>query len=165
MSLTLEWNNELDEEIPSNWIDSLKMILYLTGEMEGIKDGEVALSFVDDETIRELNKNYRGLDKITDVLSFALTEHEPDEPVIMFNEEEWDETPDSEDKMLGDIVISVPQALEQSKEYGHSLEREIGFLFVHGFLHLIGYDHQDDAAEQIMIAKQERILSQIGLTR
>ncbi|MEX2414702.1 MAG: rRNA maturation RNase YbeY [Paenibacillaceae bacterium] len=163
MSLTLEWNSELKEEIPGNWIDKLKMILHLAGEMEGIKDGEVALSFVDDEAIRELNKNYRGLDKVTDVLSFALTENETDEPIIMFNNEDWEEAPDAE--LLGDIVISIPRALEQSKEYGHSLEREISFLFVHGFLHLIGYDHQDEAAEQIMIAKQEQILTQIGLTR
>lgn len=163
MSLTLEWNSELKEEIPGNWIDKLKMILHLAGEMEGIKDGEVALSFVDDEAIRELNKEYRGLDKVTDVLSFALTENDTDEPVIVFNNEDWDEAPDTD--LLGDIVISIPRALEQSKDYGHSLEREIGFLFVHGFLHLIGYDHQDEAAEQIMIAKQEHILSQIGLTR
>jgi probable rRNA maturation factor len=163
MSLTLEWNSELEEEIPGNWIDKLKMILHLTGEMEGIKDGEVALSFVDDEAIRELNKNYRGLDKVTDVLSFALTENEADEPIIVFNDEDWEQAP--EEQLLGDIIISIPRALEQSKEYGHSLEREIGFLFVHGFLHLIGYDHQDEAAEQTMIAKQERILSQIGLMR
>lgn len=163
MSLTLEWNSELKEEIPGNWIDKLKMILHLAGEMEGIKDGEVALSFVDDEAIRELNKEYRGLDKVTDVLSFALTENDTDELVIVFNNEDWDEAPDTD--LLGDIVISIPRALEQSKDYGHSVEREIGFLFVHGFLHLIGYDHQDEAAEQIMIAKQEHILSQIGLTR
>lgn len=163
MSLTLEWNSELKEEIPDNWIDKLKMILHLAGEMEGIKDGEVALSFVDDEAIRELNKEYRGLDKVTDVLSFALTENDTDELVIVFNNEDWDEAPDPD--LLGDIVISIPRALEQSKDYGHSVEREIGFLFVHGFLHLIGYDHQDEAAEQIMIAKQEHILSQIGLTR
>lgn len=163
MSLTLEWNSELKEEIPGNWIDKLKMILHLAGEMEGIKDGEVALSFVDDKAIRELNKEYRGLDKVTDVLSFALIENDTDEPVIVFNKEDWEEAPDTD--LLGDIVISIPRALEQSKDYGHSLEREIGFLFVHGFLHLIGYDHQDEAAEQIMIAKQEHILSQIGLTR
>jgi probable rRNA maturation factor len=163
MSLTLEWNSELKEEIPGNWIDKLKMILHLAGEMEGIKDGEVALMFVDDEAIRQLNKSYRGLDKVTDVLSFALTENITDEPVIVFNDDDWEEAPDGD--LLGDIVISIPRALEQSKEYGHSLEREIGFLFVHGFLHLIGYDHQDEAAEQTMITKQERILSQIGLTR
>lgn len=163
MSLTLEWNSELKQEIPGNWIDKLKMILHLAGELEGIKDGEVALLFVDDEAIRALNKSYRGLDKVTDVLSFALTENDTDEPIIVFNNEDWEEAPDGD--LLGDIVISIPRALEQSKQYGHSLEREIGFLFVHGFLHLIGYDHQDEAAEQTMIAKQERILSQIGLTR
>jgi len=163
MSLTLEWNSELKEEIPGNWIDKLKMILHIAGEMEGVKEGEVGLSFVDDAAIRELNKDYRGLDKVTDVLSFALNENETEETAIVFNEEDWDETPDG--NLLGDIIISVPRALAQSKDYGHSLEREIGFLFIHGFLHLVGYDHQDEEAEQVMIAKQERILSQIGLTR
>lgn len=163
MSLTLEWNSELDEDIPVNWIEKLETVLHLIGEMEGITEGEVALSFVDDEAIRELNKNYRGLDKVTDVLSFALTENDSDEQTIVFNSDDWEEAP--EGLLLGDIVISIPRALEQSKEYGHSLEREIGFLFVHGFLHLIGYDHQDEEAEQTMIMKQERILSQIGLTR
>jgi len=163
MSLTLEWNSELDEDIPVNWIEKLETILQLAGEMEGIAEGEVALSFVDDNAIRELNKNYRGLDKVTDVLSFALTENDSDEQTIIFDSEEWEETPNG--VLLGDIVISIPRALEQSKEYGHSLEREIGFLFVHGFLHLIGYDHEDEESEQVMILKQERILSQIGLTR
>ncbi len=67
--------------------------------------------------------------------------------------------------MLGDIIISAERALEQSKEYGHSLERELGFLFVHGFLHLLGYDHQDESSERIMIAKQEAVLQQAGLLR
>jgi probable rRNA maturation factor len=163
MSLTLEWNSELEEDIPDEWINKLKTILQLAGEMEAIKEGEVALTFVSNETIRELNKDYRGLDKITDVLSFAITENDADELAINFNEEDWDEVPDS--ILLGDIIISVPRALEQSQDYGHSLEREIGFLFVHGFLHLIGYDHQTEEDEQMMIAKQEHILSQIGLTR
>jgi probable rRNA maturation factor len=67
--------------------------------------------------------------------------------------------------LLGDIVISVPKAIAQSEEYGHSLERELGFLFVHGFLHLIGYDHQDEATEREMFELQERILLKAGLTR
>jgi probable rRNA maturation factor len=163
MSLTLEWSSELKETIPGEWVDKLKIILDQAGKMEGIHAGEVALTFVDDEAIRELNRTYRGLDKVTDVLSFALAESGVDEPTIVFDSDDWEEIPDGD--LLGDIVISVPRAKEQSEQYGHSLEREIGFLFVHGFLHLIGYDHQDEAAEQIMFAKQERILSEFGLTR
>lgn len=163
MSLTLVWNSELEEEIPDLWINKLNSILQHAGEQEGIEEGEVALTFVNNETIRELNKDYRGLDKVTDVLSFAITENDEDEPAIHFNEEDWEEVPTG--VLLGDIIISVPRALEQSQDYGHSLEREIGFLFVHGFLHLIGYDHQSEEDEKIMIAKQERILLHIGLTR
>ena len=161
MGLTLEWNNELSEPIPDSWIDKLKIILHKAGEAEGVHEGEVAISFVDDETIRDLNKTYRGLDKATDVLSFAMNEEAEDELTIVYEDE--DEEP--EGKLLGDIIISVPRARAQSEEYGHSLEREIGFLFVHGFLHLIGYDHQDEASEKEMFDKQERILAEVGLTR
>ena len=163
MSLTLVWNNELKEEISESWIEKLKIILHRAGEIEGVHSGEVALTFVDDEGIRELNQTYRGINKPTDVLSFPLHEQGSDEQPIVFDSADWDDVPD--DELLGDIVISIPRALEQSIQYGHSVEREIGFLFVHGFLHLIGYDHQDEASEQIMFAKQERILSEIGLKR
>ena len=162
MGLTLEWNSELEEDIPASWIDMLKVILHKAGESEGITEGEVALTFVDNETIRELNRTYRGLDKPTDVLSFAMSEQTEDEPEIVYDEAE-DAFP--EGNLLGDIIISVERAKEQCEEYGHSLEREIGFLFVHGFLHLIGYDHQDEPSEKEMFAKQESILSAIGLTR
>ena len=162
MALTLAWNSDLGEDIPERWIDKLQVILHKAGEVEGVMDGEVALTFVDDEAIRELNKSYRGLDKPTDVLSFAMNEQTDEEWDIHYDEE-FDEPADN--NLLGDIIISLPRAMEQSEEYGHSLEREIGFLFVHGFLHLIGYDHQDEASEKEMFAKQEQILAEVGLTR
>jgi probable rRNA maturation factor len=162
MALTLVWNNEGGEPIPDAWIDMLKVILHKAGTIEGIRSGEVDLTFTDDEGIRELNRTYRGIDRPTDVLSFPMREKSPEEPDIVWTDEEPD---DGELDLLGDIVISVPQARRQSEEYGHSLEREIGFLFVHGFLHLIGYDHGNEEAEKVMFAKQEHILAEIGLTR
>lgn len=162
MGLTLEWNSELDYDIPGDWIDKLKIILHKAGESEGVHQGEVGLTFVDDAAIREINKLYRGIDKATDVLSFALNERSADEPEILYNDDK-ELSPESE--LLGDIVISVPRAREQSGEYGHSIEREIGFLFVHGFLHLLGYDHDSEEAEKEMFAKQELILAEVGLTR
>ncbi|MGO4185594.1 rRNA maturation RNase YbeY [Paenibacillus sp. TAF43_2] len=165
MSLQLGWSNEQEKlEIPEDWITKIEQLLQLAGEAEGISDGEVSLTFTNDEEIHQLNREYRGIDRPTDVLSFAMQEDGVDELDIIFEVDSEDEK-DPISGMLGDIIISVDTALAQSEEYGHSLEREIGFLFVHGFLHLIGYDHQDDETEAEMTAKQEAILQQAGLTR
>nr|WP_207952296.1 rRNA maturation RNase YbeY [Paenibacillus turpanensis] len=149
-------------QLPEQLIGHLEQILQLAGKAEGIETGEVSLTFVDNETIHELNRQYRGIDKPTDVLSFAIQEDGEGEIDIMFEE---DDNLDDMQDLLGDIIISVPKAKEQSEEYGHSLERELGFLFLHGFLHLIGYDHEDEASEKVMNDKQEAILLQVGLTR
>ncbi|GGF78256.1 endoribonuclease YbeY [Paenibacillus albidus] len=165
MSLAISWNNEQEEyEIGDSLITMLEQILQKAGEAEGLHEGEVALTFVDNERIHELNREYRGIDRPTDVLSFAMNETGEDEPEIIYELEEGEELADLPD-MLGDIIISVTRAQEQALEYGHSLERELGFLFVHGFLHLLGYDHQDEAAEAEMMSKQESVLAQVGLTR
>lgn len=179
MSLVLEWNNELNEmEIPQEWIARLEQLLVIAGEMEQIYSGEVALTFVDDEAIRLLNRDYRNLDEPTDVLSFAMNEAGEGEMAIVYETlEEQSELEGAEDmeeddtgspeipEPLGDIIISLDRAKAQSEEYGHSLEREIGFLFIHGFLHLLGYDHRDQEEEKAMFAKQEQILQKAGLTR
>lgn len=165
MSLGIIWNNEqADYEINDSLITLLENILQKAAEAEGIIKGEVDLTFVNNERIHELNREYRGIDRPTDVLSFAMNEFTEDEPEIIYEVEEGEELEEFPD-MLGDIIISVTRAQEQALEYGHSLERELGFLFVHGFLHLLGYDHQDDASEAEMMSKQEQVLIQVGLTR
>ncbi|SCX93860.1 rRNA maturation RNase YbeY [Alkaliphilus peptidifermentans] len=112
---------------------------------------EVSLSLVDNEEIQELNKTYRGKDYSTDVLSFPMVE---DEYMV-----------DTEEKLLGDIVLSVEKALEQADEYGHSFNREVCFLVVHSMLHLMGYDHEIDSEKEIMRKKEEAILSLLGQVR
>jgi probable rRNA maturation factor len=165
MSLQLAWNNEQEDfQISEELIALLEAILQKAGEAEGVTDGEVDLTFVDDEGIHELNREYRGIDRPTDVLSFAMNEITNDELEIIYELEEG-EGLESVPDVLGDIIISVPRAKLQSEEYGHSLERELGFLFVHGFLHLLGYDHQDEASEAEMMGKQEAVLAEVGLTR
>lgn len=165
MSLELAWSNEQDKmEIDEHLIDLLNKVLQIAAEAEGISEGEVALTFVDDEAIHELNRDYRGIDRPTDVLSFAMNESMDDELEIVYELEE-DEEVDGLTDVLGDIIISVDRAKLQSEDYGHSLEREIGFLFVHGFLHLIGYDHQDAESEAEMMGKQEAALARVGLMR
>lgn len=165
MGLQLAWTNEQQElAIGDELIATLELLLQKAGEAEGIREGEVALTFVGDQQIHELNKEYRGIDRPTDVLSFAMNEHTDEELDIVYELEEGEELADLPE-MLGDIIISVNRAQAQSEEYGHSLEREIGFLFVHGFLHLLGYDHQDKESEAEMMGKQEAVLAEVGLTR
>ncbi len=115
---------------------------------------EVSVVFTDDEYIRELNRQYRGLDKATDVLSFALAEGE--EPDVVDGPEET---------LLGDIVISLETAVRQAEEFGHGLERELAYLTVHGMLHLSGYDHETEAEKAEMRAQEELILAGLGITR
>ncbi|WP_019636284.1 rRNA maturation RNase YbeY [Paenibacillus fonticola] len=165
MALQLEWNNEQEIiEIGQDLIDLLNTLLQKAAEAEGITAGEVALTFVNDEEIHVLNREYRGIDRPTDVLSFAMNDAVEEEQEIVYELEEGEELGGLDD-LLGDIIISVETAQAQSEEYGHSLYREIGFLFVHGFLHLLGYDHQDEASEAEMMSKQEAVLAEAGLTR
>jgi probable rRNA maturation factor len=166
MTMVLEWLDERGsgaEPPAERWVPLLERLLQLAAEEEGIGDGVVSLTFTDDEGIRELNRQFRGVDKPTDVLSFPLRETGADEPAIV-----WDgDGPDALEggEPLGDIVISLPRAMAQAEEYGHSPEREIGFLFVHGFLHLLGYDHDTAEREREMFDRQERVLAKAGLTR
>ncbi|WP_172249736.1 rRNA maturation RNase YbeY [Saccharibacillus deserti] len=164
MSLRLEWSNEQDRyEIEETLVGQLRLLLETVGQTEQVPNGEVALTFVDDEEIHRLNREFRDIDRPTDVLSFAMRESNGEEPDIVYQAQAQDE-PEFEE-MLGDIIISVPRAIAQSEDYGHSVERELGFLFVHGFLHLLGYDHQTPEEEAEMIGKQEAALQKIGLTR
>lgn len=116
---------------------------------------EVSVTFVDDDTIHQLNKQYRNIDRATDVLSFPLGENGV-----------YDINNDTGAKLLGDIVISIPHALDQADRYGHTLQREIGFLTVHSMLHLLGYDHVNGGIESVrMREKEETVLTKLGLKR
>ncbi|MBN3525914.1 rRNA maturation RNase YbeY [Paenibacillus apiarius] len=165
MSMKLEWNDDQEVyPIATSLIELLERILQEAAQMEDVTEGEVALTFVDDQQIHELNREYRGIDRPTDVLSFALHESTDEELDILYEVEDEGELESMSD-LLGDIIISTERARAQADDYGHSLEREIGFLFVHGFLHLLGYDHQDEASERVMMDKQEAVLARIGLSR
>ncbi|WP_213975252.1 rRNA maturation RNase YbeY [Tepidanaerobacter acetatoxydans] len=119
-------------------------------------DLEVSIALVDDEYIQKLNRQYRSLDASTDVLSFAMRE-------TVF--EECGSFEFQEEELLGDVVISLEKAKEQAVEYGHSFEREVGFLVVHGILHLLGYDHEVGEEKVVMRQREEEILKAIDLTR
>ncbi|GAC42959.1 rRNA maturation RNase YbeY [Paenibacillus popilliae] len=165
-TVKLEWNNEqVKLSIEPPLIELLERILQEAARTEGVDGGEVALTFVDDAAIHALNREYRGIDRPTDVLSFAMRESTDEEMDILYEVEEDAELEGLDDDLLGDIIISTERAQAQAEEYGHSLEREIGFLFVHGFLHLLGYEHQDEKSEREMMDKQAAVLGRVGLIR
>lgn len=126
----------------------------------------VNVLLTDNEAIREMNREYRRIDRATDVLSFPLIEYE--EPADFSRLEEEPEAyfdPESGELLLGDIVISLERMRAQAAEYGHSEQRELAFLVAHSMLHLSGYDHVEDGEREIMEAKQEEILQKLHLTR
>ncbi len=125
----------------------------VVGEAYGVEQSELSITLTDDEHIHALNKQYRGVDRATDVLSFAF--RESDEPAVI----------GADFDILGDVIISLERAKVQAAEFGHSYLREVIFLEVHGLLHLLGYDHIDDDERQEMEAEQRFIMDKLGIGR
>ncbi len=149
-------NDQKDVKVPSGIRMLIRRCCHAVLELENFEgSAEVSVRFVNNEQIRELNSQYRNIDKETDVLSFPLGENG-----------EYDVNMDTGAKMLGDIVISMEKAFEQAELYNHPLQREIGFLTVHSMLHLLGYDHENGGLEEVhMREKEETVLTQIGWKR
>jgi probable rRNA maturation factor len=146
----IEIFNETEEEIKE--LETVEKVLYSAMEKEKLEDTSFNLIIVDNKYIHELNKTYRGIDRETDVITFAL---EDEDTVVIGNQE----------RILGDIYISIDRARSQAEDYGHSFLRELSFLAVHGFYHLLGYDHQTEEEEKVMFGKQEEVLQDYGITR
>lgn len=129
---------------------------------------EVSLTLTSPDEIQRLNREFRDIDRVTDVLSFPQYDY-PEAgaaaEVLREASESADANPETGEVFLGDIVICLDRAKEQSDEYGHSLERELGFLTAHSMLHLLGYDHMTEDEEKIMFGKQEEVLTNLGLPR
>jgi len=141
---------EVNEEIAE--LATVEKVLYSALDKEKLENTSFNLIIVNNDYIHELNKNYRSIDRETDVITFAL---EDENSVII---------PESE-RILGDIYISIDKAKEQATEYNHSLLRELSFLAVHGFYHLLGYDHTTKEEENVMFQKQEEVLNAYGISR
>ncbi|MDQ0430014.1 putative rRNA maturation factor [Planomicrobium stackebrandtii] len=144
------------ESLNEQDLDFVQKILEHAAKEEGLGDSEVSVTFVTNEMIRDINREYRGKDQPTDVISFAMEELGEGETAIIGS---------PEPRMLGDIIISLDRTKEQAADYGHSFERELGFLAIHGFLHLLGYDHMTEEDEKKMFSRQEEILASLGITR
>ena len=144
-------------EVKNEHIELVEKLLQHAAKVEKVEEGsEVSITFVTNEAIHEINREYRDKDQPTDVISFALEEMGEGEVQIIG---------EGIPRILGDIIISTDRTREQAAEYGHSFERELGFLAVHGFLHLLGYDHMTEQEEKEMFSKQDEILRSFGLSR
>ena len=153
MIVTLE-NNQEKVSIPEALEADLTKAMNVVAELEALSpQPEVDITLVDDAAIHELNRTYRGIDRPTDVLSFALDE----------GEEEPEVDDDEIELLLGDVIISAPTAVRQGEEYGHGLEREMTYLAVHGMLHLLGYDHMEEKDKLIMRKREEEVLRRLDL--
>ena len=146
----IEIFNQTEEEVKE--LETVEKVLYSALEKEHMENTSFNLIIVDNNYIHELNKNYRHIDRETDVITFALE----DEDTVIIPDEE---------RILGDVYISLDKAMAQADEYGHSFLREICFLAVHGFYHLLGYDHMTEDDEKVMFTKQEEVLNSYGITR
>ncbi len=154
--LTIDLFDETDQ-LKTEILEDLQALLQHAAIEENVQnEAELSVTFVNDEKIQQINADYRGIDKPTDVISFALEDEVKGEARIVNAP-----TP----LMLGDIIISIDKAKEQAEEYDHSYMRELGFLVIHGFLHLLGYDHIHEQQEKEMFIRQEAILESYGLTR
>ena len=164
MSLWIDWQVETEPDYREKVNRIFDRAVSETLKAEQVDSPvEVSLSVVSEETIQETNRDFRHIDRVTDVLSFPLIEYNGLTPAEGVRQGELD--PDTGEVCLGDVIICYPRAKQQAEEYGHSLERELGFLAVHSMLHLLGYDHMEPEEEEQMNEKQKIILEGIGLPR
>lgn len=150
MNSSIEVFVQVEEEIKE--LETVKKVLYSAIEKEKLENVSFNLIIVDNDYIHELNKTYRNIDRETDVITFAL---EDEDTLVM----------PSDERILGDIYISIDRARSQAEDFGHSLLRELSFLAVHGFYHLLGYDHMTEEDEKVMFKKQEEVLDAYGIRR
>lgn len=149
-------NDQKDVKIPTGIRMLVRRCCHAALVLEKFEGpAEISVTFVNDEQIRQLNLEFRKIDRSTDVLSFPLGENG-----------KYDINPDTRAQMLGDIVISLQHAVAQAAEYGHSFQREVAYLTAHSMLHLLGYDHEEGGLQKIrMREKEEAILTRLGLPR
>lgn len=165
MTLTVE--EEVEIPFDFDYKELAKTVIEQAMESEQFPyEAELNLMLVDNETIAQINADYRDIDRATDVLSFPMIEYEtPGDFSKIEDAAEDNFNPDTGELILGDIIISVPKVLEQAEEYGHSIKREYAFLITHSMLHLFGYDHMEPEEAAIMEHKQRKILDDLQITR
>ena len=165
--MTIHFESETGDTLDFDYESMLTSVIEATAEEENCPyEFEVNVTFTDNEGIRQINRDFRGLDMPTDVLSFPMVSYErPGDFSGLEQDSASNFHPETGELLLGDIVISLERAREQAQEYGHSLQREICFLAAHSMLHLFGYDHMEEQERIVMEQKQEKVLQSLGITR
>ena len=163
--MTILVENEAEKELDFDYEEVIKNVVEKAIEIEGCPyETEINVLLTGNEEIHEANRNFR--DRPTDVLSFPMVDYNlPADFSLVDESPECYLNPETDELLLGDIMISVDKVYEQAEEYGHSRKREFAFLIAHSMLHLLGYDHIEDEERMVMEAKQEAILKALGITR
>ena len=164
--MTIEFEKEYDKDLGINYEEIADKVINAALDYEECPyEAEVSLTLVDNNRIHDINKEFRDIDRPTDVLSFPMVEYDDAGEFAFLEDEDDCFNPETGELMLGDITISLDKVEEQAIAYGHSFTREYAFLIAHSMLHLMGYDHMTDDDASIMEAKQRAILDNLNITR
>lgn len=164
--MTIEFEKEYDKDLGINYEEIADKVINAALDYEECPyEAEVSLTLVDNNRIHDINKEFRDIDRPTDVLSFPMVEYDDAGEFAFLEDEDDCFNPETGELMLGDIIISLDKVEEQAIAYGHSFTREYAFLIAHSMLHLMGYDHMPDDDASIMEAKQRAILDNLNITR
>lgn len=164
--MTIEFEKEYDKDLGINYEEIADKVINAALDYEECPyEAEVSLTLVDNNRIHDINKEFRDIDRPTDVLSFPMVEYDDAGEFAFLEDEDDCFNPETGELMLGDIIISLDKVEEQAIAYGHSFTREYAFLIAHSMLHLMGYDHMTDDDASIMEAKQRAIPDNLNITR
>lgn len=164
--MTIDFSNEQEQTFDFDFLSVARDVMEAVLDQEECPyEAQISLVLTDDDTIHSTNKEFRGIDRATDVLSFPMVDFPSPADYSVLEEDDSCFHPESGELLLGDIMISVPRAVEQAREYGHSVKREYAFLIAHSMLHLLGYDHMEDEERILMEEKQEQALKYLHIER
>ena len=164
--MTIDFSNEQEQTFDFDFLSVARDVMEAVLDQEECPyEAQISLVLTDDDTIHSTNKEFRGIVRATDVLSFPMVDFPSPADYSVLEEDDSCFHPESGELLLGDIMISVPRAVEQAREYGHSVKREYAFLIAHSMLHLLGYDHMEDEERLLMEEKQEQALKYLHIER
>lgn len=164
--MTIDFENEQNQIFDFDFLRVAEAVMEAVLDQEDCPyESQVSLVLTDDEEIHRINKEFRGIDRPTDVLSFPMVDFPSPADYSILEDDDSYFHPESGELLLGDIMISIPRAVEQAAEYGHSVKREYAFLIAHSMLHLLGYDHMEETDRLLMEDKQEQALKHLHIER
>lgn len=164
--MNIDFANEQEQSFDFDFLEVAEAVMETVLDQEGCPyESQVCLVLTDDETIHKTNLEYRQIDRATDVLSFPMVDFSSPADYAILEEDDSCFDPETGELLLGDIMISIPRAVEQAAAYGHSIKREYAFLVAHSMLHLLGYDHMEEEERIVMEQKQEEALQHLQIIR